>query len=120
LRNVRNVRKVRLMSNAAAAATRRWHHHVDFLVNEWMPCSTHTTDATWAADAKYRRADTFVEVASLDEAKAEAARRNAALPPRPAPAPTKRARIPSERSCRAAGTHMIRCTGDGHCKVCFR
>ena len=21
--------------------------------------------------------------------------------------------------CRAAGTHMIRCTGDGACKVCF-
>jgi hypothetical protein len=26
---------------------------------------------------------------------------------------------PTLDECRAAGTHMIRCTADGSCKVCF-
>jgi hypothetical protein len=29
-------------------------------------------------------------------------------------------KLPSLAECRAAGTHMVRCTADGFCKVCFQ
>jgi hypothetical protein len=29
------------------------------------------------------------------------------------------AKLPTLKACKEAGTHMLRCTGDGYCKVCF-
>ncbi len=34
--------------------------------------------------------------------------------------PLSALRTPSLAACEAAGTHMLRCTGDGYCKVCFK
>jgi hypothetical protein len=31
----------------------------------------------------------------------------------------KDVKIPTIKECKRAGTHMLRCTGDGYCKVCF-
>lgn len=31
----------------------------------------------------------------------------------------KEDKLPTMNACIKAGTHMLRCTGDGYCKVCF-
>ena len=31
----------------------------------------------------------------------------------------KQDKLPTIKQCMKAGTHMLRCTGDGYCKVCY-
>ena len=87
--------------------------------------------ADW--EASLRRLGHLVrECRTMDEAKATATALNAALSPDEKLAieragarrveEMRRARdepLPTLEQCIEAGTHMIGCTGDGYCKVCF-
>lgn len=97
----------------------------------WMPMATTTTPELWE-DTLRRCGDHHRVCGSIEEARATAIALNAALTPEERlvieTAERQRAEelkaklaepIPSIDACKQAGTHMVRCTADGACKVCF-